>query len=149
VWRVGILAFIATLATSLVCANIASYRVDGRPVYNLVERHFVSVARGEGAGIPSRVLPAFGVAAVLWFVPDSTPLGRRMYAVGGNPTAARYSGINVKNTKLIAFAVCGMTAAAGGILQSANNATANLTAPNPWMLQSIAAVFLGMAMFRN
>src|SRR5690606_6912779 len=45
--RVGILAFIATLATSLVFANIASYRVDGRPVYNLVERHFVSVARGE------------------------------------------------------------------------------------------------------
>ena len=43
----------------------------------------------------------------------------------------------------------GVTAAAAGILQSANNATANLTAPNPWMLTSIAAVFLGMAMFRN
>lgn len=45
--------------------------------------------------------------------------------------------------------ICGLTAAAAGILQSANNATANLTAPEPWMLQSIAAVFLGMAMFRN
>lgn len=147
--RLGILAFIATLATSLVFQNLASYRVDGRPVYNLVQENFVEIARGQVLGIPNRVLIALAVALVIWFLLDQTPLGRRMYAVGGNPDAARYSGINVKNVKLIAFAVCGMTAAAAGILQSANNATANLTAPQPWMLQSIAAVFLGMAMFRN
>jgi ribose transport system permease protein len=86
---------------------------------------------------------------VIWFLLDQTPLGRKMYAVGGNPDAARYAGIAVKNMRLLAFAICGVTAAAAGILQSANNATANLTAPNPWMLTSIAAVFLGMAMFRN
>lgn len=147
--RLGILAFIATLATSLVFQNLASYRVDGRPVYNLVQENFVEVARGQVLGIPNRVLIALAVALVIWFLLDQTPLGRKMYAVGGNPDAARYSGINVKNVKLIAFAICGMTAAAAGILQSANNATANLTAPQPWMLQSIAAVFLGMAMFRN
>ena len=147
--RLGILAFIATLATSLVFQNLASYRVDGRPVYNLVQENFVEVARGQVLGIPNRVLIALAVALAIWFLLDQTPLGRKMYAVGGNPDAARYSGINVKNVKLIAFAICGMTAAAAGILQSANNATANLTAPQPWMLQSIAAVFLGMAMFRN
>ena len=147
--RLGILAFIATLATSVVFSNFAGYRVDGKPVYNLVENNFVEVARGEVLGIPNRVLIALGIAALIWFLLDQTPLGRKMYAVGGNPDAARYSGINVKNTRLIAFAICGVTAAAAGILQSANNATANLTAPEPWMLQSIAAVFLGMAMFRN
>lgn len=147
--RLGILAFIATLATSLVFQNLASYRVDGRPVYNLVQENFVEVARGQILGIPNRVLIMLAVAAIIWFLLDQTPLGRKMYAVGGNPDAARYSGINTKNIKLIAFAICGVTAAAAGILQSANNATANLTASQPWMLQSIAAVFLGMAMFRN
>lgn len=147
--RLGILAFIATLATSVVFSNFAGYRVDGKPVYNLVENNFVEIARGDVLGIPNRVLIALAIAAVIWFLLDQTPLGRKMYAVGGNPDAARYSGINVKNTRLIAFAICGVTAAAAGILQSANNATANLTAPEPWMLQSIAAVFLGMAMFRN
>jgi ribose transport system permease protein len=147
--RLGILAFIATLATSLVFQNLASYRVDGRPVYNLVQENFVEVARGQVLGIPNRVLIALAIGLVIWFLLDQTPLGRKMYAVGGNPDAARYSGINTKNIKLIAFAICGVTAAAAGILQSANNATANLTAPQPWMLQSIAAVFLGMAMFRN
>ncbi|CAN5391703.1 ABC transporter permease [soil metagenome] len=147
--RLGILAFIATLATSLVFQNLASYRVDGRPVYNLVQENFVEVARGQVLGIPNRVLIALAIGLVIWFLLDQTPLGRKMYAVGGNPDAARYSGINTKNIKLVAFAICGVTAAAAGILQSANNATANLTAPQPWMLQSIAAVFLGMAMFRN
>jgi len=147
--RLGVLAFIATLATSLIFSNFASFRVDGAPVYNLVEDRFVSIARGQLWGIPNRVLIALGIGLAIWFLLDQTPLGRKMYAVGGNPDAARYAGINVKNIRLLAFAICGVTAAAAGILQSANNATANLTAPNPWMLTSIAAVFLGMAMFRN
>ncbi len=147
--RLGVLAFIATLASSVVFSRFAAYRVDGKPVYNLVENNFVEIARGEVLGIPNRVLIALGVGLVIWFLLDQTPLGRRMYAVGGNADAARYSGINVKNVRLYAFAICGVTAAAAGILQSANNATSNLTAPEPWMLQSIAAVFLGMAMFRN
>lgn len=147
--RLGILAFIATLATSLVYSNFAAFRVDGRPVYNLVSGNFVDVARGEVLGIPNRVLIAVGVGLAIWFLLDQTPLGRKMYAVGGNLEASRYSGIDVPKVKLVAFVICGLTAAAAGILQSANNATANLTAPEPWMLQSIAAVFLGMAMFRN
>lgn len=147
--RLGILAFIATLATSLIFSNTAAFRVNGRPVYSLVEANFVSVVRAQTLGVPNRVWFAVAVGLAIWFLLDQTPLGRRMYAVGGNAEAARYSGIAVPNVKLIAFAICGLTAAAAGILQSANNATANLTAADPWMLQSIAAVFLGMAMFRN
>lgn len=147
--RLGVLAFIATLASSVVFARFAAYRVDGKPVYNLVEDNFVDVVRGDILGIPNRLLIALAIGAAIWFLLDQTPLGRKMYAVGGNPAAARYSGIEVRNVKLIAFAICGVCAAAAGLMQSANNATANLTAPDPWMLDSIAAVFLGMAMFRN
>lgn len=147
--RLGVMAFIATLATSLVFSNLAAFRVDGKPVYNLVEPRFVAVARGSMLGIPNRVLFAAAIGLAIWFLLDMTPLGRRMYAVGGNADAARYSGIDVRRAKVIAFAICGLAAAMAGILQAANNATANLTGSSSWMLQSIAAVFLGMSMFRN
>lgn len=145
----GVLAFIATLGTTVVFANFARYRVKGKPVYGLVDDNFVEVARAKVLGLPFTVIAAAAVAIAVWFLLDQTTLGRRMYAVGGNAEAARLSGVNIRRVRFVAFALCGVGVAVAGILQSAYNATANTTAPEPWMLKSIAAVFLGMAMFRN
>ncbi len=145
----GVLAFIATLGMSQVYASLARYRVDGQTVYALVEPGFVDVARSQTLGISNKVWIAMAIAGAIWFMLDRTTLGRRMYAVGGNTEAARYAGIDTRMVRLIAFALCGVGAAAAGILQAASTATANAAAPQTWMLQSIAAVFLGMAMFRG
>jgi ribose transport system permease protein len=145
----GVLAFIATLGMSVVYVNLARFRVDGRPVYGLVEEGFVEIARSSTLGISNKVWTAMIIAGLIWFQLDRTTLGRTMYSVGGNAEASRFSGIDVKRVRLIAFALCGVGAAAAGILQSASTATANTAATAPWMLQSIAAVFLGMAMFRG
>jgi len=145
----GVLAFIATLSMNEVFKNLARYRVQGKPVYGLVQNNFVAVAQGKTWGVPNTIYISALIALVVWFVLDRTTLGRKMYAVGGNPDAARYSGINVKVVKWAAFAICGVGAALGGLMQAAYNATANTTAPEPWMLKSIAAVFLGMALLRN
>lgn len=146
---VGVLAFIATLGMAVVFENLALRRVDGKPVYGLVENNFVELAQGEWVGLPKTVFYAVAVAAVVWFLLDRTTLGRRMYAVGGNIEAARYSGIDVRRVKLAAFVIAGVGAAVAGIMQSAYNETANTSAPGNWLLMSIAAVFLGMAMFRD
>jgi ribose transport system permease protein len=132
-----------------VFTNLARFRVDGRPVFGLVEEGFVEVARSSTLGLSNKVWIALIIAGLIWFLLDRTTLGRRMYAVGGNAEASRFSGIDVRRVRLIAFVLCGMGAAAAGILQSASTATANTTATQPWMLQSIAAVFLGLAMFRG
>ena len=145
----GVLAFIATLSMNEVFKNLARYRVQGKPVYGLVQNNFVAVAQGKTWGVPNTIYISALIALVVWFLLDRTTLGRKMYAVGGNPDAARYSGINVKLIKWAAFAICGVGAALGGLMQAAYNATANTTAPEPWMLKSIAAVFLGMALLRN
>ena len=76
-----------------------------------------------------------------WLLLDRTTLGRKMYAVGGNAHAAYLSGINAKRIRLAAFATAGFAASVGGVLQAATTATANTSAPQPWMLQSIAGVF--------
>lgn len=145
----GVLAFIATLGMAQVFTSLARYSVNGQPVYGLVEEGFVAVARGDTLGLSNKIWIALGFCLAIWFLLDHTALGRKMYAVGGNPAAAYLAGINTKRVRLIAFAVAGLGAGAGGILQAASTATANSTAPQPWMLQSIAGVFLGMAMFRN
>ncbi len=145
----GVLAFIVTLGMAQVFTSLARYRVDGKPVFGLVENNFVDVARGDVLEISNKIWIAAAVAGLVWFVLDRTVLGRRMYAVGGNPEAARLSGINAARVRLAAFAIAGLLAAAAGILQAASTATANSTAPQGWMLQSIAGVFIGMAMFRN
>ena len=146
---VGVLAFIATLGMGSVFASFAYFTSDGKPVYSLVENNFVEIARGSTLMLSNKIWIMAIFSLIIWFILDQTPLGRKMYAVCGNPEAARYSGINTKRIKLIAFGICGAGAAVGGILQSASTATSNVTATSPWMLNSIAAVFIGMAMFRN
>jgi ribose transport system permease protein len=146
---VGVLAFIATLGMSVVYDNVALRRVDGKPVYGLVRENFVDLVQGEWWGVPKSIYYAAAVALAVWFLLDRTTLGRRMYSVGGNIDAARYSGIDVRRVKLAAFAIAGVGAAFAGIMQSAYNETANTSAAGNWMLMSIAGVFLGMAMFRD
>jgi len=145
----GILAFVATLAMNEVYQNLASYRTKGKPVYSLVKNNFVAPGQGSIGGVPNRLFVAIGAALLIWILLDHTPLGRKMYAVGGNIEAARNSGINVRLVKWIAFVICGAGAALTGLTQAAYLGTANLTAPAPLMLQSIAAVFMGMAFFRD
>lgn len=145
----GILAFVATLAMNEVYQNLAAYRVKGKTVYSLVKNNFVAPGQGSVGGVPNRLFVAIAVALAIWILLDHTPLGRRMYAVGGNPDAARNSGVNIRFVKWIAFVICGVGAAITGLTQAAYLGTANLTAPAPLMLQSIAAVFIGMAFFRD
>jgi ribose transport system permease protein len=145
----GVLAFIATLGMAQVFTSLANHRVDGRPVFGLVEHNFVDIARGDLFGVSNKIWIALTFAGAVWLLLDRTTLGRKMYAVGGNAHAAYLSGLNAKRIRLAAFATAGFAAAAAGILQAATTATANTSAPQPWMLQSIAAVFLGMAMFRS
>lgn len=145
----GVMAFVATLGMSQVYTNLARFRVAGKPVYGLVEQGFVEVARSQTFGLSNKIWIAALIAGAIWFLLDRTTLGRKMYAVGGNAEASRYAGIDTRMVRLLAFALCGVGAAAAGMLQAASTATANTTATQPWMLQSIAGVFLGMAMFRS
>ncbi|SHK51648.1 ABC transporter permease [Paraburkholderia terricola] len=81
--------------------------------------------------------------AVVWFVLTFTTTGRRIYAVGGNPEAARLSGINVKRYKMAAFILCSGVAGVGGVLFGSRLGAINPTAMQGQELAVIASAILG------
>lgn len=82
-------------------------------------------------------------ATVVWFVLSFTTIGRRVYAVGGNPEAARLSGINVKRYRMAAFVLCSAAAGFAGVLFASRLRSVNPAALQGAELTVIASAILG------
>jgi D-xylose transport system permease protein len=82
-------------------------------------------------------------SVLVWLFLRYTTIGRRIYAVGGNPEAARLSGINVAVYRLSAFVFCSATAGFAGILFAARLRSMNPTGLQGAELTVIAAAILG------
>ncbi len=98
-----------------------------------------------GISLPLRapVIITATFVAVTWFVLSYTTVGRRVYAVGGNPEAARLSGINVLGYRLGAFVLCSAVAGFAGILFAARLRSMTPTALSGMELTVIASAILG------
>lgn len=97
--------------------------------------------RGDGLPVPVAIFVIIAGAAI--FVLGHTRFGRRLYALGGNEEAARLSGINVSQTKMIVYVTVSVLAALSGILLASrlNGASPNLG--TMFELDAIAAVVIG------
>ncbi len=101
-----------------------------------------------GFAIPWLAIVAIVVILLSWYVLRRTVLGVRIYAVGGNPAAARLAGINVPLILLFVYALSGALAGLGGVLSSARLYAANgLQLGQSYELDAIAAVILGGTSF--
>jgi len=148
---VGILPFVATLATLTIFSGAAFVVSGGKTISGrAIPEAFGEFAR-QGlmigtATIPNLTIVAVLVLAAVWVLLEQTTIGRRLYAIGGNVEAAYLSGVPVRRLKLLAFALTGLSAAGAGLLYASRVASANPTQGSGLMLNAIAAVFLGMTM---
>ena len=76
-----------------------------------------------------------------------TRIGRHIYAIGGNPQAARVSGINVDRTLVLAYTICGMLAGLSGLLLAGRTNSGYPNAGIGQELDAISAVIIGGASF--
>lgn len=153
---VGILPFVATLATLTIFSGAAFILSGGKTIAGrAIPESFANFARegiplGEIGGIalslPNLTIVALVTVAAVWVLLEQTTFGRRLYAIGGNIEAAHLSGVAVRRLKLVAFALTGFSAALAGIMYASRVASANPTQGSGLMLNAIAAVFLGMTM---
>ncbi|TYL49003.1 multiple monosaccharide ABC transporter permease [Marinomonas sp. IMCC 4694] len=96
-------------------------------------------------GLPNVLMSMAVLIAIYTFLTNSTTIGRRIYALGGNEKAAKLSGINTERLTFLTFANMGMLAALAGLIFAARLNTATPKAGFGMELDVIAAVFIGGA----
>lgn len=106
---------------------------------------FVTYLLSTYRGLPNILVIMAVLIAIFTFITNSTTLGRRIYALGGNEKAAKLSGINTKRLTFFTFANMGMLAALAGLVFAARLNTATPKAGLAFELDVIAAVFIGGA----
>ncbi len=135
--------FIATLAVMLVASGFAYIISKGESIYEIPDS-YVWLGRGADLfSIPNAVVLMILIYVLAHILMTRTTLGRYIYAVGGNPEAARLSGIRVNYVLLFVYTVCGMMAGLGGIVQASQLKSGAPTYGLLYELYVIAAVVVG------
>lgn len=101
--------------------------------------------RGTALGIPVPILIFLALAAVLGLVLAKTPFGRKVYAVGGNGTAATFSGVRRARTVFTCYLLSAGCVATAGLIQASRSLGSQNTVGQGLELQVLAAVILGGA----
>jgi ribose transport system permease protein len=139
--RVGLPPFIVTLAT-LYLIQGAAFMVSTTPA-GRVTTALSSVALERVGPIPySFAVLVLAVALVAWVL-HRTTFGRHLYAVGGDPAAARSTGVPVSRVLVTTYVLAGLLAALAGVLLAARATVGSPTAGQGLELSAITVVVLG------
>jgi ribose transport system permease protein len=152
--RFGIQSFITTLAVLGAARGVASLWADGYAIplafgdgADLAPPRFKEMFGGEvallGLDVPAPVFYFLGAGLAASLLLRRTGFGRHVYAVGGNETAARLSGVNVNRVKVIVFAASGLLAGLAALLHAALVNQGSHIDGNGYELNAIAAVVIG------
>lgn len=139
-------AFIATLVTMTLLRGVTMVYTDGRPIstgFTDIADSFSYLGTGYLLGVPVPVWLMAGVFIGIWYVLNHTRFGRYVYALGGNESATRLSGINVDRIKIGVYGICGLLSALAGIIVTSRLSSAQPTAGMGYELDAIAAVVVG------
>lgn len=134
--------FIVTLATMTIISGFR-YGVHGTSTYQGYAPDLVSLGRSSILGLPTVFFAALAAsAAVAWFFARAV-LGRRLLATGGNPLAARLSGISNDRSVVVGHALSGLLAGLAAVLVLALSGSVNASIGDDLLLPSFAAPIIG------
>ena len=151
---VGAVACLAYLVLS-VRSNLARRKagLEADSMYKVAVKSLVIVAVGifftvrlaQYKGLPMALIWVVTVIAIYSYITSKTTIGRHLYAVGGNETATRLSGINTKRVYFFAYANMGLLAGLAGILTIARLTSAQPTYGQNYEMDAIGSCFIGGA----
>ena len=140
VTRVRIPPFIATLATMMVVRGLALKFTGARTIPIPAESLDAFAGLSDGA-TPIAIMLAVVVGT--WLLLTRTPFGRHVYAVGGNPDAARLAGIRVPRVLMGVYILCGAMAGLAGVMVASRIGSGYPNAGLFYELDAVAAVVVG------
>jgi ribose transport system permease protein len=154
--RLAVQPFIATLSMMVLARGLAKYAsggmkvstaianpdgtyryVDVPPLFRMVDHRIL----GGNLSVVTVIFAA--CVALSWLLMAKHCWGRYLYAIGGNETAARFSGVPVVMAKTLAYVFCGMFAAVAGICEAAQEQQGDPEAGAGYELMAIAMVVIG------
>ena len=137
-----VVPFIATLAMFAGARGLAE-NISDRKTQIVRDESFKDFFRADILGVPVLVIMFAVVAAIGWVVLNRTTFGRRTFAVGGNPEAARLAGIDVRRHTLMLYAIAGLCCGIAAVMIVARTTTGTSTHGQLYELDAIAAVVIG------
>jgi erythritol transport system permease protein len=147
--RLNVEPFIATLGVLYVARGLALLSSDGRTFPNLVGKPelgttgFGFLGAGRLLGLPVAIWILIVVALAAAYLAKYTPLGRHIFAVGGNERASRISGVRVNMVKMFVYMFSGFCAAIVGLIISSELMASHPATGESFELNAIAAAVLG------
>jgi ribose transport system permease protein len=144
--------FIATLATLAAFKGVGQVLSDGGAIGSGFSSNaiFIFIQRGSIAGLPTQLFILVIVALALAFLLLYTDIGRNVYAIGGNPTAARLAGVNINRYVLAVYLVVGFVAAIAGVILMARQGFGQQTGSVDGLeLKAVTVAALGGASLRG
>jgi rhamnose transport system permease protein len=144
VTRFGLQSLVVTLGTMALYRGVG-YILLGSGSVNILPPGVVDfgIANLPGTQIPWTIVPFLVLAPIFAVVLQKTPIGKRIYAIGGNPEVAKYAGINTQRMVFRLFVLSGMVAAVAGIVYTARLSNARANNALGMELDVITIVLLG------
>ena len=149
VTKLNVAPFIATLGTLYIARGAAMLSSEGETFPNLTgnaeygSHTYRMIGSGDFLGIPISIWMLIAVGLLAAYIAKRTPLGRFIYAVGGNERAAGLSGVKVTRVKYFVYMFSGFCAALVGIIISSQLVAAHPATGDTFELNAIAAAVLG------
>ncbi|PSL18889.1 ABC transporter permease [Shimia abyssi] len=144
VWKLSIPPIVVTLGTMTIFRGIIFLLTEGKWINaHEMSPHFTGFPRNEILGMPVLGWIGIIVALIMMVVMARSTMGRAIYAVGGNPHAAVYTGIDVGKTQFYAFVISGTLAGLTGYLWVARYSVAYVDIAGGFELDVVAACVIG------
>ena len=143
-------SFIATLATGSLIQALITMATGGTAIISTkLQGGFSKIGQTNVGGFTLPVVYVLIVAIAMWFLLEHTATGRRLYATGFNPDAARLAGVRVDRLRFTSLVVSGSLAGASGLVLAATVGSGDPSAGTSYLLPAFAAAFLGATQLKH
>ncbi|MFM7014627.1 MAG: ABC transporter permease [Actinomycetota bacterium] len=141
--KLGVPSFLVTLGTLGIARGIALIITETKPVLIANPTYFQIFGESSFLGLPIAVIWTLVIVAIGFVVLHKTPFGLRVFSTGGNPQAARFTGINTHRTIIFSFMITGALVGVASLLFTGIARAARPDMAAGLELDVIAAVILG------
>lgn len=143
-------SFIGTLATGSLVQAFISFVTHGTTINSVkLAGAFSTMSQGELGGVIYPVYYMLALAIVLWLFMEYTATGRRLYATGFNPDAARLANIKVNKLRFCSLLTSAGIAGFTGVMLASSVGSGDPSAGTPYLLPAFATLFVGATVFKQ